>query len=97
MENVEKKKTRKYTDEFKKQAIQLAEDLGSVAKAAKQLGVAHSNLHNWHAKLNAGSAAGEVKATGEENKRLRKEVAELKKVNHILRAAAAIFTRDHLS
>ena len=32
----------------------------------------------------------------EENRRLQAENAELKKVNHILKAAAAFFSRDHL-
>ena len=32
----------------------------------------------------------------EEIKRLRTEVTELKKVNHILKAAAAFFSQDHL-
>ena len=97
METTEKKKSRKYTEEFKKQALQLAEDLGSLNKAAKQLGVAHANLHNWK-QQKAGSNSNVATAGHEEEiKRLRKENAELKKVNYILKAAAAIFTRDHLS
>jgi transposase-like protein len=32
----------------------------------------------------------------EELLRLRKEVSELKKVNHILKSAAAFFSQDHL-
>lgn len=98
METSEKKKSRKYTDEFKAQALQLAEDLGSLTKAAKQLGVAHANLHNWKLQKEAGtSASANASSVEEENKRLRKKVAELEKVNHILKAASAIFTRDHLS
>jgi transposase len=108
---MEKRKSRTYTEEFKKQAVQLAEDLGSAKKAAKQLGVPHANVHNWKVKLSSGQSlsrsnqknktksATSSAAAGveEENQRLRRENAELKKVNHILKAAAAIFTRDHLS
>lgn len=98
METTEKKKSRKYTEEFKKQALQLAQDLGSLTKAAKQLGVAHANLHNWKLQKEAGvSSSAEASGQMEELKRLRKENAELKKVNYILKAASAIFTRDHLS
>ena len=98
METTEKKKSRKYTEEFKKQALQLAEDLGSLTKASKQLGVAHANLHNWKQQKEAGANSNAAAAGQEEElKRLRKENAELKKVNYILKAASAIFTRDHLS
>ena len=101
---MEKKKPRKYTEEFRKQAVQLAEELGSPSRAAKQLGVPEANVHNWKWKLKSGKSLGggaskvvAQESEAEENKRLRREVAELKKVNYILKAAAAIFTRDHLS
>lgn len=107
---MEKKRTRNYTEEFKRQAVQLAEDLGSAMKAAKQLGISDANIHNWRMKIRTGQSLSATKtpvkaAAGatspinaeEELKRLRKKVAELEKVNHILKSAAAIFTRDHLS
>jgi transposase len=102
MEKVEKKKSRKYPEEFKRQAVKLAEELGSLTKAAKQLGVAHANLHNWRTIF--GNTNSLVPSNGptqasveEENKRLKRELAELKKVNYILKAAAAVFSQDHLS
>ncbi len=98
MEKVEKKKSRKYTEEFKKQAIELAKDLESMSKAAKQLGISHANLHNWKIKAqeseNLESKMAQTNAA-EELKRLRKENSDLKKVNYILKAAAAVFSRDH--
>ena len=98
MEKVEKKKSRTYTAEFRKQAVQLAEELGSIAKAAKQLGVAHANLHNWRHKVLKVSALTPAQVSAEDElKRLRKENAELKKVNYILKAAAAVFSQGHLS
>jgi transposase len=98
MEKVDKKKSRKYTEEFRRQAVQLAIDLGSMTKAAKQLGVAHANLHNWKLKIQQSESIDKNLAqikSEEELKRLRKENAELKKVNYILKAAAAVFSRDH--
>ena len=99
---MEKKKPRVYSDEFRTQAVQLAKDIGNVSKAAKQLGIPEASLYAWKASNKAGKLASQGGAANseseaEENKRLRREVAELKKVNHILKAAAAIFTRDHLS
>ena len=36
-----------YTEEFKKQAVQLAVELKNVSRAAKQLGVRDVNIHKW--------------------------------------------------
>lgn len=89
-----------YTKEYKKQAIALCESLGSVVKAAQQLGIKESTLYNWK-KPSAGISTKKVDSSEtlnaeEELKLLRKENAELKKVNTILKAAAAFFSQDHL-
>ncbi len=95
-------KRRKYTVEFKKQAIELAESLGSVPKAAEQLGIGDDIIYSWrHAlKLTSPKEIVSVKdqmtLDKEELQKLRRENAELKKVNHILKAAAAFFSQDHL-
>ncbi len=92
-----KTKKRTYTQEFKQQAAELARNIG-VCRAAKQLGVPMSSVNGWTKK----SKGVEEKSTEpkvnlqEENRRLRKEVEELKKVNHILKRAAAFFSQDHL-
>ena len=93
--------------EFKRQAVQLAEELGSVPKAANQLGIPASNLHKWRVQMKAGALASDkggmtIKqqqaplALEEEVRRLQRELAEQKKVNHILKQAAAFFSQDHL-
>ena len=41
------KALRKYTEEFKKEAIKLALNTSSVCQAAKDLGLPISTLHNW--------------------------------------------------
>lgn len=103
---MDKKKTRTYNEDYKRQAVQLADDLGSAVKAAKQLGISDANIHNWRTKIRTGQSLSGTKTTPavaaptsaeEENARLRRKIAELEKVNHILKSAAAIFTRDHLS
>jgi transposase len=97
-----KKPTRQYTQEFKLQAIKLAEELGSAIQAGKQLGVPDANIYVWR-KKHAGQTVSaakkpEVKSDdlAKENLRLQQEVLHLKKVNHILKSAAAFFSQDHL-
>lgn len=91
---------RKYTDEFKRQAVELADSLGSTLEAARQLGASDSCIHAWRHKFSGSEVKGGTatisSAEAEELKRLKKENAELKKVNHILKAAAAFFSQDHL-
>ena len=91
----------RYTTEFKRQAVALAESLGTAVGAAKQLGVSYGALQGWKMQFGNESLAGKSDskmspAEIDEVNRLRKENAELKKVNHILKAAAAFFSQDHL-
>lgn len=91
----------KYTKEFKLQALELVNQLGSYAEAARQLGVKDSLLHTWKSKFNFIMKKDSDKAASSspesaEIKRLKKENEELKKVNYILKRAAAFFSQDHL-
>lgn len=91
---------RKYTKEFKLQSIELASSLDNLSVAAKQLGILDSCIHNWKRtqslQLNSDVKPKISSAESEELKRLRRETAEQKKVIHILKAAAAFFSQDHL-
>jgi transposase len=93
-------KNRKYTVEFKRDAVELARQLGNASQAARQLGIVDSLLHVWIRKFGSepqGNSPERTAATdAEEIARLRKENLELKKVNQILKAAAAFFSQDHL-
>ena len=86
------------TKEFQIQALNLVKELGSFTKAANQLGIGDSLLHAWRKKYSFDinskikDAALSVVET-EEIKRLRKENEELKKVNYILKRAAAFFSQ----
>ena len=91
----------KYTKEFKMQALELVNQLGSFSEAARQLGISDGILHNWKKKFNfvMKKEAAKVASSNpesEEIKRLKKENEELKKVNYILKRAAAFFSQDHL-
>ena len=92
---------RRYTTEFKRQAVELAESLGSVMKAATQLGIPDVNIHAWRkalrdSKVGVSNLTAGIPVESEEIKKLRKENAELRQVNLILKTAAAFFSQDHL-
>lgn len=91
-------KNRKYTIEFKLQAIELAKSLGSMKKAANELGISDSNIHDWKKKLLVNQAslngASSRESVSDELKRLKRENAEQKKVIQILKSAAAFFCQD---
>ena len=93
-----KKSYRKYTDEFKRQAVELSYEIGP-ARAARQLGISESNMGTWRSRHTEGKTANKEQqalSQEEELKRLRKENEEQKKVIQILKRAAAFFSQDQL-
>jgi len=94
---------RRYTDEFKIEAVRLAESIGS-NQAAKRLGMPESSLGNWvrlkrAGKLRAltGTAGSVRRPTSEleaENARLRRELANAKLDLEIVKKAAAYFAKE---
>ena len=87
-----------YTREFKESAIELVRSGGRTAKAvAGELGICPENLRRWLRESREGES-GELKVfpghgnpRDEEVARLRKEVADLRETNEILKKAMAIF------
>ena len=85
------KKVREYTKEFRQEAVKLAQDLGSVAGAAKKLGIPIASLYTWTSKVKKDGAdafPGKGKLVPDddkrrslesENKRLKLEIEFLKK------------------
>lgn len=89
---------RRYTDDFKAQAIALADAIGP-AKAARQLDMSVKTLGNWQSTARAGqplSAPGRqpVSVMESELARLRAENATLKMEREILKKAAAFFAKE---
>jgi transposase len=89
---------RSYTDEFKHQAVALAESLGPAA-AARQLEMSVKTLANWVDAVRAGrSLTSEARrpATDLESEisRLRAENANLRMEREILKKAAAFFAKE---
>lgn len=91
---------RKFSREFKVEAVRLIKEQGvSVAQAARDLDVHENVLRKWVREFSCDPAEafpgpGQMKAEQVEIERLRKEVTRLKAERDILKKAAAYFARD---
>jgi len=97
---------RQYTEEFKVEAVRLADSIGGNA-AAKRLGVPQSTVTNW-VRTRKSEQQGSVPSAPEstlmarrpvseleaENARLRKELVNAKLDLEIVKKAAAYFVRE---
>ncbi len=96
---------RQYNEEFKKQAILLAKEIGNAA-AATELGIPKGTLGTWVHKAKAGeidtgsgtrkpeeslNLAGQLQAANKRIKELEKKNRELEKLNEFLEEASAFF------
>jgi len=91
---------KKYPDELRARAVRLYRESDPkpvVRQLARQLGVHHEALRNWIRQAEADAGERSDRPTtdmAEENKRLRHEVAELRRANEILKAASAYFAAE---
>jgi transposase len=89
---------RRFTPEFKTEAVRLLEESGRPLQAvAEELGVHANQLRGWrNERLAAGSAEAlaRQKAEAAELARLRRENRRLEQENEILKRAAAFFARE---
>ena len=91
---------RKFSREFKLEAVRLVKERGvSVAQAARDLDLHENVLRKWVRELGADPrhafpGHGQMKPEQLEIDRLRKEVAKLKAERDILKKAAAYFAKD---
>ena len=93
-------KYRKYSKEFKLQAAKLVTEQGySYDKAAKRLGTTGFSVRNW---VKTFQQTGQLPSKAgsqpkvDEIRQLRKELAQLKMENEILKKAAAYFAKESL-
>jgi len=94
-----------YPQEFKDSAIQLVlNSEKSVLKIAADLGVHEKTLYGWlqrykkshNLETNIHMKKRSTESLEEENRRLRKELADVKKDREILKKAAAYFAKETL-
>lgn len=91
---------RQYTEEFKAEAVRLAE-MGDVPKAkiARDLGICETVLYRWIQQRGTGQAGSASMLSCDEKAelaRLRRDVKRLEMERDILKKAAAYFAQDQL-
>ncbi len=97
----ERNARRKYTKEFKLEAIQLAESRnGNASEVARNLGITPNMLYRWireHRQDNqyAFPGLGKLKEPEEEVRKLKKQLADTRMERDILKKALAIFSKQN--
>ena len=98
-----KKKRQRYTEEFRKQAVSLADQPGKTAReVADELGLHVNQIYNWRTQFSKLSkkqfqileGVDYKKEELSEIKRLKHELAVLKEENEFLKKAAAYFANQ---
>ena len=88
-----------YSKEFKQQAIKLSDEIGT-QKACEQLGLSYFTLGGWRKKENRKQIMNEKTTENittpltEREKKLMKEIEELREANNILKDAFYFFVND---
>ena len=91
---------KKYPDELRARAVRLYRESDPkpvIRRLAEQLNVHPEALRNWIGQDQADRGERDDRPSTdmlEENRRLRKEVAELRRVNEILKAASSYFAQE---
>jgi transposase len=95
---------KRYSREFRERAVglvfeqvgQYASQWEAICSVAGKVGVSGETLRKWvrQAEVDAGARPGPLSEESAELKRLRREVAELRRANEILKAASAFFARE---
>lgn len=98
-------KRRHHSDEFKREAVELANRVG-ITKAAVELGVHETSIRAWKKQFEdpqksldgyeTSTAQKSYSDLEKENKRLLKENGYLKEINNVLKKSTAIFSADHM-
>jgi transposase len=91
-------KRRKFSDEYKREAAQLASQPGvTKTQVGRELGINTSLLGRWCRDFEANGAAafpGQGKPRDEEVASLKRELARVRKERDFLKEAAAFFARE---
>jgi transposase len=95
----EKKGKRRFTKEFKEDAVRLVVEGGRKAsEVARDLGIEANMLHRWKREMRTGGneafpGKGNLSSRDEEIRRLKRENEDIKEERDILKKALAIFSK----
>ncbi len=85
---------RKYDEDFRKNAVKLSyASPKTVKEIAEDLGIHENLLYNWRKKYTATGDKTKYATLEEENRDLRRELAETKMERDMLKKAAAYFAK----
>ena len=89
---------KKYTDEFKKDAVRLMLGRGTrtVEEIAEQIGVNTTILYRWRRRFGEEVSGRPIESEKEREdvERLRRRLREVEKENALLKKAAALFAKE---
>jgi transposase len=95
-----KRKNRRYSREFKLEAVRLSEEANRpVADVARELGIHPNNLYKWRAQFaeqgtEAFPGKGNMGGLDDELRRLRRENMRLREEREILKKALVFFSKE---
>jgi len=91
-----KRPRRKFTDEFKAEAVRMVEESGGqVGRIARELNIYDSTLGNWVQQARAQAAGAPTAAERAEIRELRRELERVTRERDILGKAVAYFSASH--
>lgn len=99
-----RRRPQRYPDELRERAVRMVQEVrretgeshGVVTRVARELGVGPESLRQWvnRAEIDAGVRPGVTSEEAAEIKRLKRENAELRRANDILKAASVFFATE---
>ena len=94
----QRKPRKKYTEEYKKDAVRLMMARGSrtVGELARELGLNESLMHKWYRRY-GGELTGQTAISQHEREdieKMRRRMRELEQENALLKKAAALFAKE---
>ena len=91
---MKKKERRKYSQEYRQEALELAKKLG-ISEASRKLDISLSNLQRWKSQKNAPvEKFQDIVKLQSEVRRLKKELAEEKAIVEMLKKATVFFSKE---
>lgn len=92
-----KRVRRTFSEEFKAEAVELAEKIGPT-KAGRELGVQESSIRRWTQNCNPSISQPKqtISDLEKEVRKLKKELEYVRKINDVLKKSTAIFSQEEV-